>query len=232
MKLTFPARFFGLLIAALFWTPDSALAILQPGFDQTSLGNNLSTRAWGLGVADFDHDGTNDFVAGSTTGDVNFWKGNGDGTFANQGRKVNAVYNVGYGLAAGDFNADGSNDFVMVSTVSTVPFAIGGVYLYLGNGNGTFQYSVVSTYDLGLLVGDVGDSSSVVAAADVDGDGELDLVAGEVSTSAANTADVVLFRNTGNDGTGKPVWSAGTVIIAGQDLGSSPNPEAPRIIRR
>jgi hypothetical protein len=227
MKHRFPARYFGLLIVAVWWAPASAWAILQPGFDQTYVGTNLSTRVWGLGVADFNRDGTNDFVAGNTTGDVYFWKGNGDGTFANQGRKVNAVYNVGYGLAAGDFNGDGSNDFVMVSTVATTPFIIGGVYLYLGNGNGTFQYTVSSTYDLGLLVGDAGDASSAVAAADVDGDGDVDLVASEVSTGTGNTADVVLFRNTGNDGTGKPVWSAGTVIIAGQDLGSSPNPEAP-----
>ena len=227
MKHRFTARYFGLLIVAVWWAPASAWAILQPGFDQTYVGTNLSTRAWGLGVADFNRDGTNDFVAGNTTGDVYFWKGNGDGTFTNQGRKVNAVYNMGYGLAAGDFNGDGSNDFVMVSTVATTPFIIGGVYLYLGNGNGTFQFTVSSTYDLGLLVGDAGDACSAVAAADVDGDGDLDLVAGEVSTGTGNTADVVLFRNLGNDGTGKPIWSTGTVIIAAQDLGSSPNPEAP-----
>lgn len=207
--------------------PVTTKAILQPGFDQTYIGTNFSTRAWGLGVADFNNDGTNDFVAGNTTGDVYFWKGNGDGTFVNQGRQVNAVYNVGYGLAAGDFNGDGKNDFALVSTVATTPFIVGGVYLYLGNGNGTFQYTVSSTYDLGLLVGDAGDASSSIAAADVDGDGDLDIVAGEVSTGAGNTADVVLFRNMGNDGTGKPIWSAGTVMIAGQDLGSSPNPEAP-----
>jgi FG-GAP-like repeat/Thrombospondin type 3 repeat/HYR domain len=227
MKLRLPARSFALFVAAVWWMPAPAWGILQPGFDQTYVGTNLYTRAWGVGVADFNRDGIDDFVAGNTTGDVYFWKGNGDGTFVNQGRMVNAVYNVGYGLAAGDFNGDGSNDFVMVSTVATTPFIIGGVYLYLGNGNGTFQYTVSSTYDLGLLVGDAGDASSAVAAADVDGDGDLDLVVGEISTGAANTADVVLFKNLGNDGTGKPVWSAGSVIIAAQDLGSSPNPDAP-----
>ena len=214
-----------IVVAAL--CPSFVQAVLQPGFDQSYVGTNLYTRAWGLGVADFNQDTNADFVVGNTAGDVYLATGNGDGTFTAQGLKVNAVWNTTYGLAAGDFNADGSNDFVFTSTVDTTPFAVGGVYLYLGNGDGTFQFTVSETYDLGALVGDVGDASSAVAAADVDGDNDLDIVAGDINTGATNTADVVLFLNTGNDVSNKPTWSAGSVLLSGQDLGSSPDPEAP-----
>ncbi len=224
-----PARpnLLAVLLAAAAFLPDVASAVLQPGFDQFAVGTNLNTRAWGLGVADFNNDGTPDFVVGNTQGDVYLYTGNGNGSFVSQGLKVNAPFNTTYGLAAGDFNGDGSNDFVYTSTVSTTPYLIGGVYLALGNGNGTFQVTSSNGVHVGLLIGDAGDASSVVAAGDVDGDGDLDVVVGEVSTNAANPANVVLFRNLGNDVNGKPTWSTGTVIVAGQDLGSSPNPEAP-----
>jgi hypothetical protein len=201
--------------------------ILQPGFQQSYVGSNSFSRAWGLGVADFDGDQVSDFVVGNTAGDVYLYTGAGDGTFVGQGRKINAVYNTTYGLAAGDFNADGSNDFVFTSTVDTSPFAVGGVYLYLGNGDGSFRSSLVAAYDLGVLVGDAGDASSVVAAADVDGDKDLDLVVGEIGTGSGDTANVVLYRNIGNDSSGVPTWSSATVVLAGQDLGFSPDPEAP-----
>ena len=207
--------------------PAPAQATLQPGFDQSYVGTNHYTRAWGLGVADFDGDGTNDFVLGSTGGDLDLYTGNGDGTFTSQGEKISTVFHTTYGLAAGDFNADGSNDVVFTSAAATAPFTLGGVYLYLGNGNGTFKFTASGGYHLGQLVGDAGDASSVVAAADVDGDNDLDITVGEISTGAADTADVILYLNTGNDVLGDPTWDSGTVIAAGQDLGSSPDQESP-----
>lgn len=207
--------------------PLTGAAVLQPGFDQSLVGTNYYTRAWGVGVADFNEDGTNDFVLGSTGGDIDLYTGNGDGTFTPQGEKLGTVFHTTYGLATGDFNGDGSNDLVITSAATTSPFTLGGVYLYLGNGDGTFQSTSSAGYHLGQLVGDAGDACSVVAAADVDGDNDLDLVAGEISTGTGDPAEVVLYLNTGNDVLGNPTWSTGTVIVAGQDLGYSPDPESP-----
>jgi uncharacterized protein (TIGR03437 family) len=64
-------------------------------------------------------------------------------------------------VAAGDFNGDGKQDLVIGS-------ANGGVYVLLGNGDGTFQTPV--PYATGGAV-------SSVAVADFNGDGKLDIAA-------------------------------------------------------
>ena len=144
--------------------PAPAQQPFNPVSVQSYVGTNHYTRTWGLGVADFDGDGTNDFVLGSTGGDIDLYTGNGDGTLTSQGQKISTVFHTTYGLAAGDFNGDGTNDVVFTSAAATAP-SLGGVYLYLGNGDGTFQLPRPGGYHLGQLVGDAGDACSVVAAA-------------------------------------------------------------------
>jgi hypothetical protein len=171
-----------------------------------------------MAAADFNEDGLTDLVAGDTFGDVHLFQGVGDGTFSDQGVKVNMAFNDAYGLAAADFNGDGFEDFALSRTGGTGSVGDGEVHIYVGNGNGTFQSTGFP--QTGVLIGDAGTDVAVLAAADVDGDGDMDIVAGDVTSSENARADVTLLRNNGGLS-----FSAETVISA-QNL-ATPNPEQP-----
>ena len=92
---------------------------------------------------------------------------NGSGTFTLGTPAFPPVNsNSGYGpnLAAGDFNHDGKMDLAMNNSAT--------VYIYLGNGDGTFAVgkSYASVNDVGYLT-----------ATDLDGDGNIDLYVGEAN---------------------------------------------------
>ncbi len=206
----------------LFTAPAFSI-LLQPGFEQLFVGDvNGRTRAWGVGIADFNNDGIHDLISGDTFGDVHLLTGNGDGSFAEQVVVINAPFHNAYGLATGDFNGDGNEDFVLTQTTDWGGITDGTVLLYLGNGDGSFQ--ATGFPQLGLVVGDAGTDPIVAAAADVDNDGDIDLVSGDVLASDNGAADVILFRNMGNDMTGVPIWSPETIISA---VGGTPDPESP-----
>ncbi len=175
---------------------------LQPAFVQTQLADlgeeSYRTRAWGLAVADFNEDTFADFLSGDTAGDVHLYLGDGSGAFTSQGVVINQSYHDAYALVAGDFNEDDHADFVVARTggdQSGLPAyaAEGELHLYLGNGDGTFQSTGFP--QLGTLIGNAGTDCFSLAAADVDGDGDLDLVSGERISGAGDTADIRLWRN-------------------------------------
>lgn len=92
---------------------------------------------------------------------------NGSGVFTVGTPAFPPVYsNSGYGpnLAAGDFNHDGKMDLAMNDSAE--------VYIYLGNGDGTFAAgkNYASVNDVGYLT-----------ATDLDGDGNIDLYVGEAN---------------------------------------------------
>jgi hypothetical protein len=204
--------------------------VVQPGFQQALVGGFGPgfgrTRAWGVGVADFTSDGIPDVVAGDFAGDVHLFEGLGDGTFLDRGIVIGMPFNDAYGLAVADFDKDGFQDFALATT-SGAAVPDGTVVLYLGNGDGSFQSTPGPSFSqVGVVVGDAGTDPVVLAAADVDGDGDPDLVAGERSTGAGDTADVVLFRNRLEVQSGGLAWTAET-IIQGVDRGFSPIPDEP-----
>jgi len=136
----------------------------------------------GVAVADFNGDAIADVaVAG---GSLNVSLGNGDGTF-----QAYVAY-PGNGLSAlvvADLNQDGKLD-VAASFPSDL-VTPGGISVFLGNGDGTFQPRV--DYLAGFL-------TSNVAIGDFNGDGNLDMVA---PNYVDNTFSVFIGRG---DGTFRP----------------------------
>jgi hypothetical protein len=132
----------------------------------------------GVQAADMNGDGKMDLIAegndSSGNGNITITPGNGDGTFAQpkltpvvSGDEIN-------GFTLGDFNGDGKMDVAIVSYDNTYSG------IYLGNGDATLQ-TAMSAY------GDPLPSETIplnvqgpAFAYDFDGDGKLDLLAGDV----------------------------------------------------
>ena len=110
---------------------------------------------------DFNRDGKLDIaVADGNANVVSVLLGNGDGSF--QGPQDSAA-DVPYFLAAGDFNNDGKPDLI-AGDGGIDPI----IDVLLGNGDGTFQPAIL------LRSGQV--PAIMLLAADVNGDGNLDIV--------------------------------------------------------
>ncbi len=173
-------------------------------------------------------DGKPDIISGDTYGDIHLYLGDGSGTFANSGVKINQLYNDAYSLVAGDFNGDSNADFVLARATDANE---GQLHLYLGNGNGTFQGSGLGPSpgfeQLGITIGVAGLDPMSLAAGDVDNNGDLDLVSGERVNTAVpgDTADIILWRN--RQAQGSPLTFIAEVLIQGVERGFAPDPEQP-----
>jgi len=137
-----------------------------------------------VGVGDFNRDRKQDLI-GSPSPFVRFdgaiVLGNGDGTFQQTPSLAVPPF-----VALGDFNADGKLDVVAehCDFISISPPAATCSYsLLLGNGDGTFQ--------TGLPL-----SQTVIGAADLDGDGKLDIV-GMITGSGGNEVEVAAGKGDG-----------------------------------
>jgi hypothetical protein len=168
-----------------------------------------------IAVADVNGDGKPDVVVTNwcfenvctSQGTVAVLLGNGDGTF-----KAAATHVTGgayaYSVAIADVNHDGKLDLVVANGCQTTGICNtgGNAGVLLGNGDGTFQPAV--TYGSG------GYSAYVVSVADVNDDGKLDLLVGNLcsgndfsSCSGGNApTDSTVGVLLGNgDGTFQPV---------------------------
>ena len=103
-----------------------------------SLINRMSPGAYGLALADFNHDGNMDLAAaygggGCLSGSrAELLLGNGDGTF--QAEKKYWSGKEPISLAPGDFNNDGQLDLLVDDILD------GTHYLFFGNGDGTLRH--------------------------------------------------------------------------------------------
>ncbi|MBS2027382.1 MAG: VCBS repeat-containing protein [Deltaproteobacteria bacterium] len=132
---------------------------------------------------DFNEDGKLDLVVTFDAGTL-VALGHGDGTFANP-----LLVHVGAhhaSVAVGDFDGDGHLDLAGANGDPNVANAGTGLAMLAGHGNGTFA-APLNTLD--------GVSRTTVVAADINGDGRLDLVASDGEYLAP---EVLL-----NDGTGR-----------------------------
>jgi hypothetical protein len=117
-----------------------------------------------LVAADVNKDGNWDLaVVNETAATVSILLGNGDGTFRPQLSFATTLGSQPSSIAAGDFNRDGNVDLVVTNFNN---FGGTSVSIYLGLGNGTFNYLYDPTVAAGPL--------SVIAA-DFNRDGILDL---------------------------------------------------------
>jgi len=197
-------------VGFLFGSSASAVAEVTPPWDPffaspyMAASFGAATRPFGVAAGDFDEDGHVDLVIGRTTGNIHFVKGNGDGTFATATQYAwkQAFFNA-WAFAAGDVNGDGNLDVIWGASANspgTAPYVTndGEVRAFLGNGDGTFiqnSYSVSGVlHNSGTLLSDIGTDAGSLAVGDVDGDGDIDVVAGALD--ATNTK-VKLLRNDG-----------------------------------
>ena len=166
-----------------------------------------------IAVADVSGDGKPDVVAMNVdSGNVGVLLGNGDGTF-----QPTVTYGgaAGFGnpsVALADVNGDGKFDLVVVNFQIDTK-GDGGIGVFLGNGDGTFQPEVV--------FGSGGYYAWALAVADVNGDGKPDLVAANLQLTSGQPLKGfvgVLLNNTtfGKSATSTSLTSSLNPSIYGQ----------------
>jgi hypothetical protein len=152
-----------------------------------------------VATGDFNRDGKLDLLASDLgarpsggNGALSVLPGNGNGTF-NSPSSLSAGEEP-FSLAVGDFNNDGKLDIAVSDFGGRSAGDNGGIYVLLGNGDGTFQAPVLTT---------AGENPVGIAAADLNNDGKLDLaVADQHDPSSTSHGGVTILLGNG-DGTFK-----------------------------
>jgi hypothetical protein len=162
-----------------------SVSILLGNGDGTFLPHvDYATGAASVGVAtaDFNGDGKLDLAVTNLTftGSLSILLGNGDGTF-----QSHVDYDAGifpFSVVPGDLNGDGTLDLALgvSGTGSGTTMSV-----LLGNGDGTFQSA--TTFQVGI-------EPFVVATADLNGDGKLDLA---VTNGGSNSVSILLGNGDG-----------------------------------
>ncbi len=178
-------------------------------FTQVSSGNVSNPVA--VAVGDFNGDGKSDLAV------VNPWfrtvsillgDGTGNFTLASSPR----VGLVPWSIAVGDFNGDGRLDLAVANGACND--CVGTVSILLGDGTGNFTLTSSPV---------IGDRPESIAAADFNGDGNLDLA---VADSNSGTVSILLGDGTGNFTVGSsPGLYCGTDSVAVGDFNGDGIPD-------
>ena len=158
---------------------DGTVSVLLGNGDgtfQTQKASTAQANGYYMAIADFDGDGKMDVAVSqynSTTMDVLL--GNGNGTFQTPIPTTGPSQNAG--MVAGDFNKDGKMDLAVATRSSAVNNGTGGnggVQIFLGLGNGSFQNAIsYPTVPVGLSGGYTVQNPRV---GDLNNDGNLDII--------------------------------------------------------
>jgi sugar lactone lactonase YvrE len=141
-----------------------------------------------IAVGDFNGDGIPDLILGYNTSNQPVYLGNGDGTFSPNGFAFTGITGAGPTVVA-DFNGDGIPD------VGIAALYYSAVNIFLGKGDGTFTAVDASANP------SINEPSSI-AVADLNGDGNADLIVTNVNSYSGNTMNPDLTFMLGNgDGT-------------------------------
>ena len=164
-------------LAVVNWGSDTVTILIGAGDGTFQPATDVPTgnTPQAIVVADFDGDGIPDLavtnsnqIVNSITGpfgpgSVGIFLGNGDGTFRFSANYTAAQMNPG-AIAVGDLNGDGKPDLAVTDIYNSY------VYLFPGNGDGTFQ--AVTTIPVGY---DQDASTTGLAIFDANGDGIPDI---------------------------------------------------------
>jgi formylglycine-generating enzyme required for sulfatase activity len=151
-----------------------------------------------IAVEDFNNDGREDVLARNDDGTLNLLVAQGAFDLRDSTAQA-GLTGVTPALVA-DFNNDGVTDILGTNTQRTE------ATLYLNNGQGTFTKQVLT----GLLTGDLAGYRQV-SYADIDADGDLDLVFNINATSGGGIAAVLNQSNISQ--TAAPLFSGKTYLI-------------------
>ncbi len=167
----------GNLDIILYYSCPTAGFLLVPGRGDGTFGSPMGLNLGGGSsaplVGDLNNDGKLDLISGSVVS-----LGNGDGTFKEIPLTIPAGSDA---IALADLNGDGILDVVTIG--GTVGGPNLGSAIYAGNGDGTFQGTPLFTVPLAPY-----EYQYSIAAGDVSGDGNSDLLVGEEGINGPNLA--------------------------------------------
>ncbi len=174
------------------------------GTFQTPITNNVAVSnvfLEAIAVGDFNGDHLLDVAiwaenANTGNAEVHIYLGNGTGTFTYANTySAPASGNTNPGpnsIVAEDVNGDGKIDLVAMTPYN-------GVFIFLGNGDGTFQAPLPNTTVCTDAIGNCGS----VAVGDLNGDGKPDLA---LQSNGTTGGGMTILLNTGNGTFGTPTY--------------------------